>query len=129
MNDFIADKRSDKYPPELLQAWADCNDLDLADERVQFGWTCGWPDQFNAFVAGWMARTSIVNLRQRIAEMPIVDFDSEGEGLIRRDDVLALLKNGESIGDSTRAVTRWELDTVDYQALEDFLFPKQEEAE
>jgi hypothetical protein len=24
---------------------------------------------------------------------------------------------------------RWELDTVDYQALEDFLFPKQEEAE
>ena len=39
-----------------------------------------------------MARLSIINLRQSVAEMPTVDFDSEGEELIRRDDVLALLK-------------------------------------
>lgn len=92
MNDFITDKRSDKFPPELIQAWADRNEIDFADERAQFGWLCGWPDQFNAFVAGWIARLSVVNLRQSIAEIPTVDFDSDGEELIRRDDVLALLK-------------------------------------
>jgi hypothetical protein len=41
-----------------------------------------------------MTKFSIINLRQRIAEMPTVDFDSEGEELIRRDDVLALLRDG-----------------------------------
>lgn len=92
MNDFITDKRSDKYPPELLQAWADYCGLDFADERAQFPDECGWPRDFMFFEAGWMARLSIINLRQCVAEMPTVDFDSEGEELIRRDDVLALLK-------------------------------------
>jgi hypothetical protein len=45
------------------------------------------------FWCDWRLRCiGIINLRQCIAEFPTVDFDSEGEELIRRDDVLALLK-------------------------------------
>lgn len=47
---------------------------------------------------------SVINLRQSVAEMPTVDFDSEGEELIRRDDVLTLLKDGESKTRDTRAI-------------------------
>ena len=37
---------------------------------------------------------SIIDLRQSIAEMPTIDFDSNGEELIRRDDVILLMADG-----------------------------------
>ena len=39
--------------------------------------------------------------------------------------LMRIYENARGHGDSTHAVARWEVDTVDYQALEDFLFPKE----
>lgn len=38
-----------------------------------------------------------------------------------------IYENARGYDDSVHAVTRWEVDTVDYQALGDFLFPNSEE--
>lgn len=40
--------------------------------------------------------------------------------------LLRIYENAQGHGDSIHAVARWEVDTVDYQALEDFLFPESE---
>lgn len=38
--------------------------------------------------------------------------------------LMRIYENARGHGDSVHAVNRWEIDTVDYQALEDFLFPE-----
>lgn len=43
-----------------------------------------------------------------------------------REMLMRIYENAQGYGDSIHAVTRWEVDTLDYQALEDFLFPKGE---
>lgn len=44
----------------------------------------------------------------------------------QRQILMRIYENARGLGDSVHAVTRWEIDTADYQALEDFLFPKDE---
>lgn len=121
MNDFITEKRSDKFPPELLRAWADRCGIDFADERVQFPDECGWPNDFMYFEAGWLARFSVIALRQSVAEMPTVDFASDGEELIRRDDVFALLRAGVEKASSIPNEpdqTKYERDTLIWMLID-----------
>ncbi len=61
MTDFITDKRSEKFPPDLLRAWATHVGLEFEDERVQFPDECGWPDKFEYFLAGWTARINAIS--------------------------------------------------------------------
>lgn len=121
MNDFLTEERSSKYPTELLEAWAIKTGCNINDERIQFPDECGWPLDFMYFEAGWNARFSVVNTRQAIAEMPTVDFASDGEELIRRDDVFALLRAGVEKAVSIPSEpdqTKYERDTLIWMLID-----------
>lgn len=54
----------------------------------------------------------------------VCDTDSLRERITHQYSMLMrIYENARGDGDSAHAVTRWEIDTVDYQALEAFLFP------
>ena len=71
MNDFLTERRSMKFPSDLLQAWADHIGCNFEDERVQFPDECGWPKDFGFFIAGWNAQASII-------EKELVEMTSNG---------------------------------------------------
>lgn len=56
----------------------------------------------------------------------VCDKDILRERITAQQSMLTrIYENARGHGDSTHAVTRWEIDTVDYQALEDFLLPEE----
>lgn len=70
--------------------------------------------------------SAIISIKSQLEQDGAVILSREGAAaLLRANEILcAIYENASALGHPY--ITGWEIDTVDYQSLEDFLYPEAE---